>query len=814
MTSGIDFQSPLSRHAVIALALVIGLGWLALRVMFGPTAKLSRRAGLLALRGLVVLTLIALLLGPVQVDVTSGNARRPDVFFVVDGSTSMSIGSGASDELRYQHVHSTMATASGRMSHAANDSVRLFRFGHRLSALETSFTEFAATAEPPRDTDTRLAEALRQLSGRFGRQAPAAVVLFSDGRVRDAAAVEQLARHFGERNIPLSVCPVGDTGRGGDIAIVSAIAPERVRKFSDVPIQLFLRSFGYTGRRTEVQIVDVGPDGEGTEVLTTMPVTLRGGVQSVPLTFRSETKSRRIEVRIPEQENELTATNNRFPAEIEIDNTKIRVLYIEGGSQNLRVVRSGDTNRLAGAFSPIQDALSVDEDIECVTLIRLPGREDFLRPESFQSFTSGRQGFPQTVAELSAFDCVILSDVAKDSLTEDQLTWLEDWVENRGGGLMMAGGPNSFASGGWEETKLANVLPVSFTDSRWTPAEETPLTPTATAAMHPVWQILLDRERNAELLNSVPEVIGRHAGLVAKPTADVLASGSSTADGSVMVAGRFGRGRSLALAVPMTSPAAEKFLLEWGSSGNRNAAKFWRNVVYWLTENSSIGRRRLVAGVDKRFYRPGETIGLGAVAYDETAAITTDYSIWAMVEPKSLDFDSESLDAPIRWPNGVARESGEEGPYITWGEEFELSRNKQTGRYELPLELAERLQGGQSDEGLRVELTAYEGAGDLGGLSRGTQVDSTSLEVQILDDPFEQQNPFPDHDLLKRVAALSGGRVLSSPQELADLVEDVPVEAGTPVVSKAPLWSRGWLLSVLLGLLTIEWIWRRSVGLA
>ena len=46
-------------------------------------------------------------------------------------------------------------------------------------------------------------------------------------------------------------------------------------------------------------------------------------------------------------------------------------------------------------------------------------------------------------------------------------------------------------------------------------------------------------------------------------------------------------------------------------------------------------------------------------------------------------------------------------------------------------------------QGLRIELTAYE---------NNTQVDSTSLEVQILDDPSEQQNPLPDHDLLRRIA--------------------------------------------------------------
>ena len=63
----------------------------------------------------------------------------------------------------------------------------------------------------------------------------------------------------------------------------------------------------------------------------------------------------------------------------------------------------------------------------------------------------------------------------------------------------------------------------------------------------------------------------------------------------------------------------------------------------------------------------------------------------------------------------------------------------------LPIAEAKSLPTGVNlTQGLRIELTAYED---------NTQVDSTSLEVQILDDPSEQQNPFPDHDLLRRVAS-------------------------------------------------------------
>ncbi|HVW39446.1 MAG TPA: hypothetical protein VHB99_19145, partial [Pirellulales bacterium] len=152
------------------------------------------------------------------------------------------------------------------------------------------------------------------------------------------------------------------------------------------------------------------------------------------------------------------------------------------------------------------------------------------------------------------------------------------------------------------------------------------------------------------------------------------------------------------------------------------------------------------------------------------------------------------------------RTSGEENPFIVWGEEFELPLDSQKAmNHALQLPLAEALSSGASSQSLRVELTAYE---DF------TQIDSTSLDIQVLHDPFEQQNPFPNHELLTRLAQASGGQVLRSAEDLAALLRDAPVDVGPPIVRRVPLWSNIWVLGALLGLLTVEWCWRRRLGLA
>lgn len=855
MSTLLEWDSVLKLDGWLLLAISAVSLTAVLRYWLGPASSSAKSPVLLVLRAVSIGCLLGILLGPTWVQQSPGPIRRPDLFLLIDASQSMAIGT---QQTRWEEVRAAVKTLDGSASdQAAKASLKQFRFGHRLAAVDSADASRSILAQgQPTETDTRLADALRQLSSRFGRRRPGGVVLFSDGRVRDAGAVEQISRVFSELAVPIHVYPVGETSRGGDVAIISLVVPPKVRKYSEVEVQVFLRSYGYTGQRTEVQLLSSRAEG-GDETLATVPLTLKGGAQSVSLTYRSDQRPRKLRVRIPAFADELSDRNNQLTAEVGIDRTKIRVLYLEGSDQPLRFVQRGTRPEAVGPHSALQTALTEDEDIECVSIVRLSGGDRMRRVQNLLSPGSAATGLPTNEAEFAAFDCVILSDLPSRLIEDDVTRWLRKWIEFRGGGLLMAGGPNSFRGGNWQDHPLAAAIPVELDGERFDPGSAGRVVPTPGGQDHPLWSILTDRRENKRLIESLPMIVGHHAPLTPKPLTEVLArfetgaplvnppgqrasglragsaasvkpaatpdsaadpaaenaepSASSSAAPAI-VAGQFGRGRTLAVTWPMSGPGVEPFLTQWGPGGNRAAAKFWRNAIYWLTESSSIGRRRLVTTADKRFYRPGETIDLSAVAYDETARRTTNYRVWVMLEPQNLEQANDSAYAPVLWPGGVLRDSGETGPQIAWGEEFELPRHPETGEFRLPLELAERLAGQASDTGLRLEVTAYES--DASGQSRGTQVDSTSLELQILDDPFEQQSPFPNHELLRRVAALTGGRVLTSPGELEQLFHALPIETGSPQTSRAPAWDRWSLWSAVIGCLTLEWVLRRFRGLA
>ncbi len=866
MTS-FEFLPPVSSRTLligfVAIAALYGIS----RLLFGMSETISRRKLLIALRCAVLVVLGLLFLNPVKVTETPGDVDRPEMFYVLDSSASMQMGSGSN---RWNDALRMITAADEENAAKTGADVRMFRFGQRLSAVLTA-EDIAAkeqaekknlsagqdsTIEPkpkpssvtqaipldqiePVDSDSRLLQALRQLPSRFGRKPPAGIVLFTDGRVRDPDAVREAAASFKELGVPVHVAPQGNMSGGGDVAVVGVVAPRRVRKFTEVDIHVFLRSYGYDGRTVELSVTS--PNDDGTKrVMKSLPVILQSGFQSATLTFQSDVKTRDLQVSITALADEVATNNNTFDTEIAVDRTKIRVLYVEGSRSPQRIVMEGAVRSVVGPYSDLQNALTEDPDIECSVVTASTG---LLQRAYDANNQTGSRGFPATKAELSAFDAIILSDVPSTLFEAEHLKWMHECVAERGAGLLMTGGEYSFSGGEWDKTSLANLLPVSMSadGNDWNSESNVVVSPIETELNHAVWRLQDDEQLRMAAIKSIPDFQGVHAGLRLKPDvgrllattsfvamparkpsaiATFLGLGGSTqgkspaavADGDllpVLTAAHVGKGRSMALGVSMTSPRASRMISEWGGDKSGFYGRFWRNAIYWLTESSSVGRRRLLVTADKRYYSPGEKLRLRASTFDEHSAETQDYRIVAMLEPQQLSND-ESLYSPIRWPGNVVRESGEEGAMIAWGEEFELPKSGGTSSgassgYEIELDLADALESGSASQALRFELTAYEDY---------TQVDSSSLDIQILHDPFEQQNPFPDHDLLNDVAAAAGGKVLSSPKELASIISDLPMPEAASEFRRQPAWSQWWLMMTLLGLLTVEWFLRRSVGLA
>ncbi len=310
----IQWATPYSLALLLAFAVVTATGFVLLRLTLGRPMAPARQIGLVAVRLAVLAAVALIMINPVRVDKTPGAVELPRLFYLLDTSQSMAIGQGVT---RWDHAVETIKRAAGTLDGRTGAQVSTFRFGSRLAAVSADFWQPAGDegktrgaageahlAEPapraeavpsPTEPDTLLGASLEGLTDRFGQAPPQAVVVFSDGRTRDNERTEKIAGAYARMKIPVHVFPVGDENVGGDVAVVSMVAPGQVRKHSKVSAQVFVRCYGYKGKRSEVKIVAKGRDGKPDALLAHSPIVLQDGLASYPLTFESGDQDRRIE---------------------------------------------------------------------------------------------------------------------------------------------------------------------------------------------------------------------------------------------------------------------------------------------------------------------------------------------------------------------------------------------------------------------------------------------------------------------------------------------------------------------------------------
>ena len=99
-------------------------------------------------------------------------------------------------------------------------------------------------------------------------------------------------------------------------------------------------------------------------------------------------------------------------------------------------------------------------------ILREPGAAGYLQKalehEQIDVTVRGPTGIPASAKELEKYDLVLVSDVPAHLMGAGQMAALDTYVSAMGGGLIMAGGEDSFGSGGYENTRIEQIMPVRF----------------------------------------------------------------------------------------------------------------------------------------------------------------------------------------------------------------------------------------------------------------------------------------------------------------------------------------------------------------
>src|SRR6266850_5574615 len=133
--------------------------------------------------------------------------------------------------------------------------------------------------------------------------------------------------------------------------------------------------------------------------------------------------------------------------------------------------RPGDTlleNNTASAFTFVQGkgkVLHVDNTRDGAGKVL----EEALKSESINVEAMNVDQVPEDLVALQNYDAIILNNVphgrtptAGSGLSDKHDAVIASYVHDFGGGLIMVGGPDSFGAGGWQGTKIEEVLPLNM----------------------------------------------------------------------------------------------------------------------------------------------------------------------------------------------------------------------------------------------------------------------------------------------------------------------------------------------------------------
>jgi hypothetical protein len=344
---------------------------------------------------------------------------------------------------------------------------------------------------------------------------------------------------------------------------------------------------------------------------------------------------------------------------------------------------------------------------------------------------------------------------------------MADFVNKRGGGLLMLGGRRSFAEGGWGGTPVGEVLPVVMGNSNAKYlATDIAVRPTRAGASMPVTQIATTEAASAAKWNEMPELSAVNLVREVKPGASVLLSGTDKArqDHVVLAYQRYGRGKAFAL------PVQDTFIWRMDAKiavTDTTYAMFWRRMVRWLVDGVP-DQVNVTTTADR--VEPGEPVKLSAEVLDAAYAEVNDSRVVARVTSPS----GKTTEIPVEW---TVTKDGDYRATFTPDE---------SGIYD-------------------VRVTAARDQKDLGTAAMHVRVSAGDAEY------FDAAMRAP---LLKRIAEETGGRFFT-PANASTLPEAISYSGrGVTVVEERELWDMPALFLVLVTLVFAEWGFRRAKGLA
>ncbi len=734
-----------SSLATLAAAVAVIVAVAAYRTT-GPRVRPRDRVVLAGLRVALVALIAVCLFRPVLV-VKAAVPQQNFLGVLLDDSRSMQIADHQGGP-RAAFVRQEFGAPDRGVLKALSEKfiVRTFRFSTAASRLDAEDDLTFTGAQ------TRLGVALDGARQELAGLPLAGLVVISDGADTAESALGESLLSLKSQGVPVYTVGVGRESLSRDIQIGRVSTPRVALKGTTLMIDVIISHTGFAGKTITLDVEDEG------RIVGSQHVRLPddGSAATARVRFSvADAGPRVFRFRVAPQDGELVTENNAREAMIDVRDRREKILYFEGEP------------RYEVGF--IRRAVQHDPNLTLVLLQRTADNK-YMRV-GVDNQDELVAGFPKTREELFAYRGLILGSIEAGAFTGDQLKMIAEFVDRRGGGLLMFGGARSFSEGGYAGTAVAEALPLVLDPSARDPQlARLTVKPTRAGAGHGVTQIDATEAASAEKWNFLatlePKVTTLNHAEAIKPGATVLLSGTdeSRRERPVLAFQRYGRGKAFALTIQ------DSWLWQMHAAiavDDLTHEYFWRQLMRSLVDGvpDAVEPQSLADRVE-----PGEAITLKADVVDPSFVELNDASVIAHVSRP----DGSLMDVPMQW-------SGERG-----GEYMATVPAVGQGQYEA-----------------RIEATRA-----------GQPLGSTMTHVRAAPGDAEYFDATMHATTLRRIAAETGGKFYDA-SEIQGLPEDLRYTGrGVTTVEERDLWHLPIVLVLLVGLLCVEWGYRRAVGLS
>ena len=688
-----------------------------------------RRKLLLGVLQTAMLAVVLIMLWRPVLNVERVRERENVVAVVMDASASMV--HGESERSRLQQA--VAALQAGPLEALQKSFVvRLFGFAERTTAL------WQLEDVPPPGPQTRIGDALREVLQTAGSAPLAGVVLVTDGAENGGTLSEERLAEIAAIGVPVHTVGVGPEVIRNDLELEDVSLAQEASPGEMLTAEVSVRHD--SKNRTRLRVYD----GDRLIAAKELDLSADTGVTTHTIEFPAgEPGVRDLRFTLDPLDGEHNTINNTRNRVVDVQARRRSILYVEGEPR--------------WEYKFIRRAAATDGSLRLASLVRATPnryyRQGIASPEELKS------GFPQTAAELFAYDAIIIGSFEAAALNAEQHRLLGDFVDRRGGGLLMLAGRDGLSDGGWGRVPVARTLPARLARGSHTTFTRVPVKARLTVygAESVITRLHADPRRNASLWNGLPELLDFQPLGRLKPGAVVLLEAVEDNRGyPLLVQQRYGRGTTYLMGTASTW----RWKMRLPSDDQRHHT-FWRQLLHALAADSP---PRVSLASERKIYDDERRIVLHADLRNDRFEPIPDAAV-------ELKVTSEKGDVSVH----QMRPSGD-------GD----------GRYVAAVDV--------DAPGLyRIEMTARAGS---------TEVGSAVTHVRRNEGVLEHFGAHQHRALLERIADATGGRYwqLDDLDGLPDAMRYA--KAGVVERESLDLWNLPALFLLLLALKATEWLLR------